>query len=101
LSGCDDTSSKLRRNVYETRAECEADYPLKECESQARGNGTGFFFLGPFYSGNWRSRDRSFYAAGGGPGRAALASPKGVVSRGTVTERGGFGSTGHTYGAGG
>jgi hypothetical protein len=96
LSGCGDTDGAERRNMYETRAECEVDYSARECEQQARSGG-GFFFLGPLYAGNWRSRGAASYAAGGGPGRAALASPDGVVSRATTTQRGGFGTTGRSY----
>jgi hypothetical protein len=96
LGGCDDPSARERRNMYETRAECESDYSARECEPQARSGG-GFFFLGPLYSGNWRNQNRAAYANGGGPGRAALASPDGVVSHATTTQRGGFGSTGRSY----
>jgi hypothetical protein len=98
LSGCGDADGGERRNMYETRAACEADYSARECEQQARsGGGGGFFFLGPLYAGNWRSRGAAAYAGGGGPGRAALSSPEGTVSRATTTQRGGFGTTGRSY----
>lgn len=96
LSGCDDVGNDSRRNQYNTKAECVADYSERECETQARSGG-GFFFLGPIYSGNWRNRGREAYAGGGGPGRAALASPDGVVAQKTTTTRGGFGNTGRSY----
>jgi Protein of unknown function (DUF1190) len=88
--------NEQRRNQYQSRAECEADYSAKECEPQARSGG-GFFFLGPMYMGNWRNQGASAFARGGGPGRAALASPQGVVAHPTQTTRGGFGSTGRSY----
>lgn len=86
-----------RRNQYQTKAECEADYSSSECESQARSGGGGFFFLGPIYRGNWMGQGAGAFAGGGGPGRAALASPNGVVAHPTQTVRGGFGSTGRSY----
>lgn len=85
-----------RRNEYQTRQECVADYSERECEGQARSGG-GFFFLGPMYGGNWRNRGAGAYAGGGGPGRAALVSPNGVVAHPTQTTRGGFGSTGRSF----
>jgi hypothetical protein len=91
-----DIANQERRNQYQTQAECVADYSEKECEPQSRSGG-GFFFLGPMYGGNWRSRGASAFAGGGGPGRAALASPNGVVAHPTQTTRGGFGSTGRSY----
>jgi hypothetical protein len=96
LSGCEDGGGD-RRNQYETRAQCEADYSAKECEQQARSGGGGFFFLGPLYGGNWRGQPAGSFASGGGPGRAAMASPDGVVARTTQTSRGGFGNTGRSY----
>jgi hypothetical protein len=98
-SSCQPTGSneaEARRNQYQTRAECEADYSQRECEPQARTGG-GFFFLGPLYAGNWRGQNVAAFAGGGGPGRAALASPNGVVTHPTQTVRGGFGSTGRSY----
>jgi hypothetical protein len=89
-------ANQERRNQYQTQAECVADYSEKECEPQARSGG-GFFFLGPIYGGNWRNRGASAFAGGGGPGRAALASPDGVVAHPTQTTRGGFGATGRSY----
>jgi hypothetical protein len=97
LSGCDNPADEVRRNQYETKAECVADYNERECETQARSGGGGFFFLGPLYSGNWRRQGNNAYAGGGGPGRAALASPDGVVAHKTQTTRGGFGNTGRSY----
>ena len=85
-----------RRNQYQSRQECEADYNASECEPQARSGG-GFFFLGPIYRGNWRGQGASAFASGGGPGRAALASPDGVVAHPTQTTRGGFGNTGRSF----
>ena len=82
--------NEQRRNQYQSRAECEADYSAKECEPQARSGG-GFFFLGPLYMGNWRNQGSAAFAGGGGPGRAAMASPTGVVAHPTQTSRGGFG----------
>jgi hypothetical protein len=96
LSGCEDASTDSRRNQYETKAECVADYSERECETQTRSSG-GFFFLGPIYGGGWRNQGASAFAGGGGPGRAALASPDGVVAHKTQTARGGFGSTGRSY----
>jgi hypothetical protein len=96
LSGCDDVGNDSRRNQYETKAECVADYSERECETQARSGG-GFFFLGPMYGGRWRNQGAGAFAGGGGPGRAALASPDGVVAHKTQTARGGFGSTGRSY----
>jgi hypothetical protein len=96
LAGCDDAGDDARRNQYSTQAECIADYSERECEPQARSGG-GFFFLGPLYGSNWRTRPASTYAGGGGPGKAALASPNGVVAHPTQTTRGGFGATGRSY----
>lgn len=90
-----DTSE--RRNQYSSKAECVADYSDRECEQQTRSGGGGFFFLGPMYMGNWRNRGAAAYAGGGGPGRAAMASPTGVVAHPTQTTRGGFGATGRSY----
>lgn len=101
--GCEQSSdgtsaqNEQRRNQYESRAECEADYSPKECEPQARSSGGGFFFLGPLYMGSWRNQGAGAFAGGGGPGRAALASPTGVVAHPTQTTRGGFGTTGRSY----
>ena len=103
LSGCeqpnDGTSAQndQRRNQYQSRAECEADYSAKECEPQARAGGGGFFFLGPMCMGNWRNQGSGAFAGGGGPGRAAMASPTGVVAHPTQTTRGGFGATGRSF----
>jgi uncharacterized protein YgiB involved in biofilm formation len=98
LAGCDDAGDDGRRNQYNSQAECIADYSERECEPQARsGGGGGFFFLGPIYRGNWRSQPAGTYAGGGGPGKAAMASPNGVVAHPTQTTRGGFGSTGRSY----
>jgi hypothetical protein len=98
LAGCDDVGDDSRRNQYNTQAECIADYSERECEPQARsGGGGGFFFLGPIYRGNWRSQPAGTYAGGGGPGKAAMASPDGVVARSTQTTRGGFGASGRSY----
>jgi uncharacterized protein YgiB involved in biofilm formation len=96
LAGCDSTDDDSRRNQYQTQAECKADYSEKECEPQARAGG-GFFFLGPIYRGNWRSQPAGAFASGGGPGRAAMMSPNGVVAHPTQTARGGFGTTGRSY----
>ena len=102
ISACEPVSdstsaqNEQRRNQYQSRAECEADYSAKECEPQARSGG-GFFFLGPLYMGNWRGQGANAFAGGGGPGRAALASPNGVVAHPTQTSRGGFGATGRSY----
>lgn len=98
VSACEpeiDTSE--RRNQYQSKAECVADYSERECEQQTRSGGGGFFFLGPIYTGNWRNRGAGAYAGGGGPGRAALTSPNGVVAQPTQTTRGGFGATGRSY----
>jgi hypothetical protein len=84
------------RNQYATRQECEADYSERECEMQPR-NGGSYVYLGPSYYGNWRSYGPNAFAGGGGPGRAALASPNGVVAHPTQTTRGGFGATGRSY----
>lgn len=103
VSGCEQpfdgqsASSEQRRNQYQTKAECVADYSEKECEQQTRSGGGGFFFLGPLYMGNWRNRGASAFAGGGGPGRAAMASPTGTVAHPTQTTRGGFGATGRSY----
>jgi hypothetical protein len=87
-----------RRNQYASKQECEADYTATECEPQARsGGGGGFIYLGPHYYGNWRRQGASAFASGGGPGRAALASPNGVVAHPTQTARGGFGATGRSF----
>jgi hypothetical protein len=95
------SDSDERRNEYQTKEACEADYSATECEPQARSGGSsasgGFLYLGPRYYGNWRSFGPSAFAGGGGPGRAALASPTGVVAHPTQTTRGGFGSTGRGY----
>jgi hypothetical protein len=96
VAGCDSPDDDVRRNQYKTQAECIADYSERECEPQARSGG-GFFFLGPMYRGNWRSQPAGAYARGGGPGKAALASPDGVVAQPTQTRRGGFGTTGRSY----
>jgi hypothetical protein len=95
LSACGEVDDQ-RRNQYNTKAECVADYSEQECESQARSGG-GFFFLGPLYSGRWRNQSANAFATGGGPGRAALADPNGRVAHPTQTVRGGFGQTGRSY----
>lgn len=86
-----------RRNQYQSKTECVADYSERECEQQTRSGGGGFFFLGPMYMGNWRGQRANAFASGGGPGRAAMASPTGVVAHPTQTTRGGFGATGRSY----
>jgi Protein of unknown function (DUF1190) len=102
VSGCErpvdgqSGGNEQRRNQYQSRAECEADYSAKECEQQTRSGG-GFLFLGPMYMGNWRNQGAGAFAGGGGPGRAAMASPTGVVAHPTQTTRGGFGATGRSY----
>jgi hypothetical protein len=98
VSACEpEADTSERRNQYQSKAECVADYSERECEQQTRSGGGGFFFLGPIYTGNWRNRGATAYAGGGGPGRAALNSPNGVVAHPTQTTRGGFGSTGRSY----
>ncbi len=96
LAGCDNGGDG-RRNQYQMRADCEADYSTTQCEQQTRSGGGGFFFLGPIYRGNWRGQGVGAFANGGGPGRGALASPNGVVAHPTTTTRGGFGATGSSY----
>jgi hypothetical protein len=92
------TQQDERRNQYRSRAECEADYNATECEASSSSSGNaGVYYLGPRYYGNWRTYGPNAYANGGGPGRAALASPDGVVAHPTQTTRGGFGSTGRSY----
>ena len=92
------SSDETRRNQYASKQECEADYSATECEPQTRSGGGGFIYLGPSYYGNWRRYGPSAFASGGGgPGRAALASPDGVVAHPTQTARGGFGATGRSY----
>jgi hypothetical protein len=90
-------ANEQRRNQYQTKAECVADYSEKECEPQARSNGLGFLFLGPMYMGNWRNQGIGAFRGGGGPGRTAMASPTGTVAHPTQTTRGGFGATGRSY----
>jgi hypothetical protein len=94
LSGCSDPYDSDRRNYYDTRAECVADYSERECKTQSSGAGT-FFYLGPSYRGNWRDYGSGAYTTGGGPGRAAMAT--GTVNNPTTVSRGGFGSTGRSY----
>jgi hypothetical protein len=99
LSSCQPASegdNEARRNQYASKAECVADYSEAECETQARSGG-GFFFLGPLYRGNWRNAGAGAFSNSGGPGRAAIASPDGVVAHPTQTARGGFGSTGRSF----
>jgi uncharacterized protein YgiB involved in biofilm formation len=93
VSSCQQQDRDLRRNEYQSLAECKADYRGNECEPY----GPRFGYLGPSYYSNWRTQPQGTFDNGGGPGRAALASPNGVVAHPTQTTRGGFGSTGRSY----
>jgi len=90
-----------KRNLYQSKAACVADYSEEACESYhsspSSGAGGVFFFRGPSYPASWRSAGQAFDSARSGPGRSALASPDGVVAHPTQTTRGGFGSTGRSY----
>jgi hypothetical protein len=99
VQGPAETSQK--RNLYQSKEACVADYSEAACESYNSGSSSGaggvFFFRGPPYPASWRSAGQAFDSANSGPGRAALASPDGVVAHPTQTMRGGFGSTGRSY----
>ncbi|MFM1976962.1 MAG: hypothetical protein RL145_1808 [Pseudomonadota bacterium] len=90
-----------KRNLYQSKEACVADYSEEACESYQTGGGSGsggvFFYRGPSYPAAWQSAGQNFDPARSGPGRAALASPDGVVAHPTQTTRGGFGSTGRSY----
>lgn len=90
-----------KRNLYQSKEACVADYSEEACESYHSGSSSGaggvFFFRGPPYPASWRRAGQAFDPASSGPGRAALASPDGVVAHPTQTTRGGFGSTGRSY----
>jgi hypothetical protein len=98
-SGSSETAEK--RNLYQTKEACVADYSEEACESYNSGGSSGsggvFFFRGPSYPASWRSAGQAFDSSSSGPGRSALASPDGVVAHPTQTTRGGFGSTGRSY----
>lgn len=90
-----------KRNLYQTKEACVADYSEEACEAHTSGASSGsggvFFFRGPPYPASWRNAGQAFDPARGGPGRAVLASPDGIVAHPTQTTRGGFGSTGRSY----
>jgi hypothetical protein len=94
-----------KRNLYQTKEACVADYSDEACEAYNSGTNSGsggvFFFRGPPYPASWRNAGQAFDPARSGPGRAALASPDGIVAHPTQTTRGGFGSTGRSYASGG
>lgn len=95
------TAEAQKRNLYQSKEACVADYSEEACESYnsggSSGSGGAYFFRGPPYPASWRDAGQSFDPARSGPGRAALASPDGVVAHSTQTTRGGFGSTGRSY----
>lgn len=99
--GMDTAGEAQKRNLYQSKEACVADYSEEACEAYQSGDGSGsggvFFFRGPPYPASWRNAGYAFDPARNGPGRAALASPDGVVAHPTQTMRGGFGATGRSY----
>jgi len=92
--------TEMRRNVYSSRAACEADYSPAQCQQSSSGatvggyhggSGGGGHWLGPSYAANRSS------AAAGDP----VSGRFGLQVATATSIRGGFGHFGHGIGRGG
>jgi hypothetical protein len=92
LSACGNDEEQ-KRDVYKSREDCLADWNNKPADctpaTESRHAGSGFFY-GPYYYGSSRGSNSSW------TGNARPASRIGSMSS---PSRGGFGSSGRSFGS--
>jgi hypothetical protein len=109
LTACEPDTQATKRDMYKNRDDCAKDWDEKDCEDSTDSNGA-HWYAGPHY---YYMGSRPYYYPRGGEdpveatsrSRFAGASPTAASSRAsfatanTIT-RGGFGSSGGSFGSG-